>query len=78
MFKFYNATNEEFGEIINLSNKNLDMGYNFGIDSFKLLLENRGKEAIMDSKVLTLIEKYKQKTLLDYGAGKCKIRNSKS
>ena len=40
MLKFYNATNEQFSEIINLSYKNLDMGYNFGIESFKLLLEN--------------------------------------
>ena len=76
MFKFSNVTNEEFGEIISLSYKNLDMGYNFGIESFKLLLENRGKEAIMDFKILSLIEKYNPKTLLDYGAGKCKITNS--
>ena len=76
MFKFYNATNEEFGEIINLSYKNLDMGYNFGISSFELLLENRGKESIMDNKIISLIQKYKPKTLLDYGAGKCKITNS--
>ena len=76
MFKFYNATNEEFGEIINLSYKNLDMGYNFGINSFRLLLENRGKEAILDFDILNLILKYKPKTLLDYGAGKCKITNS--
>jgi hypothetical protein len=46
MFKFSNVTNEEFGEIISLSYKNLDMGYNFGIESFRLLLENRGKEAL--------------------------------
>jgi len=76
MFKYYNTTNEEFNEIINLSYKNLDMGYNFGIDSFRLLLENRGKEAIMDGKIISLIQKYKPKTLLDYGAGKCKITNS--
>ena len=76
MCKFYNATNEEFGEIINLSYKNLDMGYNFGINSFRLLLENRGKEAILDFDILNLILKYKPKTLLDYGAGKCKITNS--
>lgn len=76
MFKYYNTTNEEFNEIINLSYKNLDMGYNFGINSFKLLLENRGKEAIMDGKILSLIQQYKPKTLLDYGAGKCKITNS--
>ena len=76
MLKFYNATNEQFSEIINLSYKNLDMGYNFGIESFKLLLENRGKEAIMDDKILSLIDKYKPKKLLDYGAGKCKITNS--
>jgi hypothetical protein len=73
MFKYFYATNEEFGEIINLSYKNLDMGYNFGIDSFKLLLENRGKEAIMDDKIIFLIKKYKPKTLLDYGAGKYKF-----
>ena len=52
------------------------MGYNFGISSFELLLENRGKEAIMDNKIISLIQKYKPKTLLDYGAGKCKITNS--
>ena len=76
MFKFYNSTNEQFVEIINLSYKNLDMGYNFGIEFFKILLEKRGKEAIMDDKILSLIKKYKPKTLLDYGAGKCKITNS--
>ena len=76
MFKFYDSTNEQFGEIINLSYKNLDMGYNFGIESFKIMLEKRGKEAIMDGKIISLIEKYKPKTLLDYGAGKCKITNS--
>ena len=78
MFKYYNSTNEQFGEIINLSYKNLDVGFNFGIDSFKLLFKNRGKEAILDGKMLSLIEKYKPRTLLDYGAGKCKITNSLS
>ena len=29
MLKFYKATSEEFEKIINLSNKNLDIGYNF-------------------------------------------------
>ena len=45
-------------EKLSLSYKNLDMGYNFGIESFRLLLENRGKEAIMDFKILSLIAKY--------------------
>ena len=64
MFKYYYATNEQFCEIINLSYKNKDMAYNFGIDAFKLLLKNRGKEAIMDNKIISIIRKYQPKNYL--------------
>ena len=61
MFKFYKATSEEFDEIINLSKKNLDIGYNFGMNSLKFLLENKSTENIMDYKIISLIQKYKPK-----------------
>ena len=76
MFKFYKATSEEFDEIINLSNKNLDIGYNFGMNSLKFLLENKSTENIMDYKIISLIQKYKPKNLIDYGGLKSKIVNS--
>ena len=73
MIKFYKATSEEFQEIINLSNRNLDFGYNFGINSLKFLIENNSTETIMDYKIISLIQKYKPKNLIDYGGGKSKI-----
>ena len=75
MLKFYKATSEEFEKIINLSNKNLDIGYNFGINSLKFLLENKSTENIMDFKIISLIQKYNPKNLIDYGGLKQKIVN---
>ena len=46
------------------------------MNSLKFLLENKSTENIMDYKIISLIQKYKPKNLIDYGGLNSKIVNS--
>ncbi len=76
MLKYSNLSLNEFTEIIEKDYMNCDKEILFGINNFKKLLQHREKEVIHDYIIVDKIKEYKPKTILDYGAGKCKIANS--
>ncbi len=76
MLKYSNLSLNEFTELIEKDYMNCDKEILFGMDNFEKLLNKREKEAIHDHIIIDKIKEYKPKTILDYGAGKCKITNS--
>ena len=76
MIRYDKLSLAEFKHMISMSYHGLDTYVNFGIENFRKLLNNRQKEDIHDDIIISLIKKYNPQTLLDYGAGKCKIANS--
>lgn len=76
MIKYNNLSLNEFTELIEKDYMNCDSEILFGINNFNKLLEKREKEAIHDHIIIDKIKEYNPKTILDYGAGKCKITNS--
>ncbi len=78
MLKYPFLSISEYKHVISLSHKGMDNNINFGIDSFTKLIQKRSKEDIHDYIVKNLISKYSPNSLLDYGAGKCKIVNQLS
>ena len=75
MVKYPNLTENEFTELIEMDYMNEDQTVLFGLDNFKKLIDKREKEAIHDGIIIQKIKSYSPKTILDYGAGKCKIMN---
>ena len=76
MIKYNNLSLNEFAELIEKDYMNCDSEVLFGINNFNKLFEKREKEAIHDSLIIDKIKEYNPLTILDYGAGKCKITNS--
>jgi glycosyltransferase involved in cell wall biosynthesis len=68
----------EYKQVIALSHLGQDETLCQGISNFKKLIELRSKEAIHDPLVLQLANSYHPSSVLDYGAGKCKIINALS
>lgn len=75
MVKYPNLPENEFAELIEMDYMNEDKDVLFGLDIFKKLIGKREKEAIHDGIIIKKIRSYSPKTILDYGAGKCKIMN---
>ena len=75
MIKYPNLSENDFMELIEKDYMGDDKEVLFGIENFKKLVLGREKEAIHDGVIINQINKYKPKTILDYGAGKCKIMN---
>lgn len=75
MVKYPNLTENEFMELIEMDYMNEDKDVLFGLDNFKKLINKREKEAIHDGIIIKKIKLYSPKSILDYGAGKCKIMN---
>lgn len=73
MLKYPAVIQNEFTELIEKDYMGDDAELLFGIDKFIKLFGKREKEAIHDGMVIERIKKYSPKTILDYGAGKCKI-----
>jgi hypothetical protein len=68
----------EFKTLINMSYKGLDYNFTYGFERFKKIINQRSKEEIHDNIIIDKIKSYNVKTILDYGAGKCKIANKLS
>ena len=76
MLRFPFLSKNDFKELINRNyaglTKNIDSGY----ENFEKMCKKRYKEELHDNQIINLINKHKPKTILDYGAGKCKIANT--
>lgn len=75
MLRYPNLSINDFTELIEKDYMDVNNDHLFGIENFKKLLLKREKEAIHDGTIIQKVRKYKPKTILDYGAGKCKILN---
>lgn len=75
MLRYPFLSNSDFTELIEKDYMGEDNSHLFGIENFKKLLLKREKERIHDGTIIQKIREYKPKTVLDYGAGKCKILN---
>ena len=75
MLRYPNLSINDFTELIEKDYMGVNNDHLFGIEDFKKLLLKREKEAIHDGTIVQKVRKYKPKTILDYGAGKCKILN---
>lgn len=49
-----------------------------GCELFRKVVDKRYKEDLHDKKVISIVNQYNPKKILDYGAGKCKIANKLS
>lgn len=75
MLKYPDISIAEYKQMISLSYMNKAKEINFGMENFIKLVQHRYKEQLHDSYVINEIKEAKPNTLLDYGAGKCKIAN---
>jgi hypothetical protein len=75
LLRYHFISEGQFKEIIYLSYQGKDAHINFQFEHFLQLIEPKSKEEIHDPLILQWIQDLKPKTLLDYGAGKCKIAN---
>ncbi len=75
LIRYHFVTEGQFKEIIYLSYQGKDQHINFQFEHFLQLIESRTKEEIHDPIILQWVQQLAPKTLLDYGAGKCKIAN---
>jgi uncharacterized protein (TIGR00725 family) len=76
MLRYPELTIPEYKRVVSLSHLGEDGPLCFGIEAFERLIEKRGKERIHDPLVLSLAQTLKPASVLDYGAGKCKIVNA--
>jgi len=78
LIRYHFVTEGQFKEIIYRSYQGNDQAINFQLEYFRSLLASRTKESLHDPIIHTWIQEINPKTLLDYGAGKCKIANDHS
>ena len=76
--EYASLSESDFRVIISRSHHLDAEALNFNLPVFAELARNRHKEQIHDPLVIELIEKHHPSSLLDYGAGKCKIANALS
>lgn len=76
MIKYSFLNKHQFKILISKSYQEKRKPFNFGLDVFKELIDDKKKEQIHDPIVLDLIHKHHPSSVLDYGAGKCKIANA--
>lgn len=76
MIRYSYLDKHQFKILIAKSYYEQDKPFNYSLDVFNELTKNRKKEQIHDVLILDLIKKHNPGTILDYGAGKCKIANS--
>ena len=75
MIKYSNLDKHQFRILISKSYQEKKKPFNFALAAFKDLIDGKKKEQIHDPIVLDLIHKHHPSSVLDYGAGKCKIAN---
>lgn len=76
MLRYPFLSEDEFKQLICRSYKNDAEYINYGKDVFEALVERRYKEKLHDAVLLRRLGEYTFDTVLDYGAGKCKIANA--
>ena len=76
MIKFSQLDKHQFQILISKSYQETRKPFNYALDAFKELIKGKKKEQIHDPIVINLIHKHHPGSVLDYGAGKCKIINS--
>lgn len=76
--EYASLSESDFRVIVSRSHHLDAEALNFNLPVFAELARNRHKEQIHDPLVIELIEKHHPSSLLDYGAGKCKIANALS
>ena len=75
MLKYPRLSLAEFKQIVSMSHQNKTNAISFGSKNLEILLEQRTKEKIHDGIIVSLIKEFMPTSMLDYGAGKCKIPN---
>ena len=76
MLRFPFLSKNDFKELINRNYSGLTSILDSGYENFEKMCKKRFKEELHDDQIIKLINKHNPKTILDYGAGKCKIANS--
>ena len=75
MLKYPDLSTGEYKQMISQSYLEEDKAFLFGIEHFRKSLAKRYKEQTHDPIVIDLIKQINPISVLDYGAGKCKIAN---
>lgn len=78
MLRYPFLSEEEFKLLVCRSYQNNTDYLDYGKDAFEKLVKRRYKEELHDTALLQLLEEYPFNSVLDYGAGKCKILNALS
>jgi glycosyltransferase involved in cell wall biosynthesis len=78
LIRYHFVSEGQFKEIIYRSYQGTDNYINYQLNHFESLINPKSKEGIHDPIIKNFIQESNPKTLLDYGAGKCKIANSLS
>jgi len=76
MIRFSSLDKHQFRVLISKSYQEKNKSFNYALDVFNELISNKRKEQTHDPIILDLINKHHPGSVLDYGAGKCKIANS--
>ncbi len=76
MIRYSFLSESEFKRLVKVSYQVKADKIDFGWTNFQKLVNRRYKEQLHDDKVLQFIQDITPQTVLDYGAGKCKIANS--
>ena len=76
MIKFSSLNEHQFRILISKSYQEESTPLNYAFDVFNELINDKKKEQTHDPIILNLINKHRPGSVLDYGAGKCKIANS--
>lgn len=76
LIKFSNLSKHQFRILISKSYEEEKKPFNYALDAFYELINDKKKEQTHDPLILELINKHHPGSVLDYGAGKCKIANS--
>ncbi|HDR1570058.1 TPA: hypothetical protein QB444_002130, partial [Pasteurella multocida] len=75
MLKYPSLSVSEYKQMVSQSYLEQNSAFLFGIEHFHKLLAKRYKEQTHDPIVVDLIKSFNPNSILDYGAGKCKIAN---
>ena len=75
MIMFSSLDKHQFRDLISKSYQEKNKSFNYALDVFNELINNKRKEQTHDPIILDLINKHHPGSVLDYGAGKCKIAN---
>ncbi len=76
MIKFSNLNKHQFRILISKSYQEENKAFNYALDVFYDLINDKRKEQTHDPIILSLINSHHPSSVLDYGAGKCRIANA--